>query len=333
VFLAGVVPLLAYYFARKAGQGTKRVKIAKLFPMFVAGFLAMAVFRSIGEAGASSSTKLAFGLWAPETWSHLVKFLGESVASSALGAAMAAVGLTTSLKALRVLGLKPLYVGAASAMVVGCVGLCLAALVGPRIHLGVSPAIAAPPPPAAPAPRLLPQVETPPIAAAADKNIRRPLDSDGDGIIDTYDACTKAPGPESNEPAKNGCPMARIENGQVVMLEPIRFHGKTDKMTAASRPILFAILQLLQDHEEIKKVSIKSFTDNRGTHHERYDLTHRRALAVRHWLTTHHVPRSRMQVKALAGTQPIDSNDTKEGRRHNQRIEIDVVDSAEEFAQ
>lgn len=327
VFLAGVVPLLAFYFARKRGQGTKRVKIAKLFPMFVAGFLAMAVVRSIGEAGVAGSTKLAYGLWTPATWTHIVKMLGETMASSALGAAMAAVGLTTSLKALRVLGLKPLYVGAASATIVGAVGLCLAAVVGPKIDLGIRAAGAAPPgQPAIPAPRH-PQVDEPPIAQAEKVIITRPLDTDGDGIIDTYDACTGASGPESTDAAKNGCPLARIEHGQILTLEAIRFHGKTDKLTAASRPVLFAIARLLEDHEEIRRVSIKSFTDNRGLRRERFDLTRRRALAVRHWLTTHHIPRARVRVEGLGGKQPIDTNDTKEGRRRNQRIEIDVVES------
>jgi uncharacterized membrane protein YadS len=46
---------------------------------------------------------------------------------------MASVGLTTRLSVFRGLGLKPLYLGALAATLVGAVSLGLAALVGPRL--------------------------------------------------------------------------------------------------------------------------------------------------------------------------------------------------------
>lgn len=134
VFLIAVVPVLAYYFARRRGSGTAtRLSIGKLFPMFVLGFLALAVLRSIGDAGLSGATGAAFGIWDAAAWKSLTKGIGEGWAYYALGTAMAGVGLTTSLKVFKGMGMRPLYVGAASATLVGVLALVLAALVGPYI--------------------------------------------------------------------------------------------------------------------------------------------------------------------------------------------------------
>jgi uncharacterized integral membrane protein (TIGR00698 family) len=132
VFLAAVVPGLALFHGRRAGKTDGRMEIGKYFPLFVLGFLAMAVARSVGDAGVIRGGH-AFGVWEAPAWKQLTKTLGETWATAALGAAMAAVGLTTNLRSLRVLGARPLYLGAISAAVVAGLALLLAALVGPRL--------------------------------------------------------------------------------------------------------------------------------------------------------------------------------------------------------
>jgi uncharacterized integral membrane protein (TIGR00698 family) len=132
VFLVAVVPVLAYVHARRSGGKGRRVAIGKLFPLFVLGFLAMAVARSLGDAGLSGGG-LAFGVLDAGAWAGLTKLLGETWAAAALGTAMAGVGLTTDLRSLAKLGARPFYVGAASAALVAGLALLLAALVGPRL--------------------------------------------------------------------------------------------------------------------------------------------------------------------------------------------------------
>ncbi len=116
VFLVVVVPLLAYLHARRGGKHTE-TKLSTLFPTFVLGFLAMVAVRTAGDH-----------LWPSPTWSHGIKLLTDTVATWLLGAALAAVGLTTQLSRLRGLGLKPLYVGGAAATCVGLLGMGLAAI-------------------------------------------------------------------------------------------------------------------------------------------------------------------------------------------------------------
>ena len=134
LFLAAVVPALAFLHARRRGRDGKSgtVRIASLFPVFVLGFVAMAVLRTAGD-GTLARTGFAYGLWDGPAWGQVAKTLGESWAGSALATAMAAVGLSTRFEVFRGLGAKPLYVGAVSATVVSALALLLAAIVGPRM--------------------------------------------------------------------------------------------------------------------------------------------------------------------------------------------------------
>jgi uncharacterized membrane protein YadS len=132
VFLAAVVPGLAFFHGRRVGKTGGRVEIRKYFPLFVLGFLAMAIARSLGDAGVVRGG-LAFGAWDGETWNRLTRTLGETWAAAALGTAMAGVGLLTNLRSLRLLGVRPLYLGAISAVLVAGLALLLAALIGPHL--------------------------------------------------------------------------------------------------------------------------------------------------------------------------------------------------------
>jgi uncharacterized integral membrane protein (TIGR00698 family) len=132
VFLVAIVPGLAFLHARRTGRAAGRVDVRKLFPLFVLGFLLTAIVRSIGDASVLSGGR-AWGIWDAAAWKGVAKTVGETWGSAALGTAMAGVGLSTNLRALRQLGGKPFAVGALSAALVAGLALLLAALVGPRL--------------------------------------------------------------------------------------------------------------------------------------------------------------------------------------------------------
>ncbi len=135
LFLAVVVPLsAAVYFRRSHEGGSKRVDVRRLLPAFVLGFVLMALLRTAGDASASSGA--VFGVLRTEQWHWLTRQIGEVWgAKYLLGTAMAAVGLGTSLRVFKGVGLRPFAVGMAGALVVGGVGLLMAHLVGRFVHL------------------------------------------------------------------------------------------------------------------------------------------------------------------------------------------------------
>jgi len=137
VFMALVIPYMAYSYAKKMQnspefQGQK-TSFAKLFPVFILGFLLMAVLRSIGDAGINTGGK-AFGLWDSGTWSQIIAFI-KQWAEIFLVAALAGVGLSTKFQSLKKLGAKPFLVGLAASLSVGVVSFIAITLLGSWISI------------------------------------------------------------------------------------------------------------------------------------------------------------------------------------------------------
>jgi uncharacterized integral membrane protein (TIGR00698 family) len=137
LFLAVVIPLLTWMHMRSnAGVGSGAIGgMTTLVPGFVAGFIGMAILRSIGDA-TLASFGAAFGVLSAESWTSITKELGDFWASQVLlGTAMAAVGLNTNFAVFKGVGLKPFAVGMAGALVVGAVGMAMAVLLGGFVQL------------------------------------------------------------------------------------------------------------------------------------------------------------------------------------------------------
>lgn len=132
VFLAVVVPFMALYYTRRAAKqgesAQNKVSFTKLFPKFILGFLALAVLRSLGDAGLSAGGQ-AFGLLGPNAWHAATDFL-KHWAVNFMVIALAGVGLSTSFRMLKGLGIKPFAVGLGAALIVGAVSLTAISLLG-----------------------------------------------------------------------------------------------------------------------------------------------------------------------------------------------------------
>jgi len=122
VFMVAVIPFMSWRCRRRVaaegGACQQPTNLLSLFPMFILGFLALAVLRSIGDA--TLHVGKAFGLLDATAWGWLIKAL-ETAAADLLAVAMASVGLGTGFKQLMKLGLRPLYAGLGAAFVVGIV--------------------------------------------------------------------------------------------------------------------------------------------------------------------------------------------------------------------
>jgi uncharacterized integral membrane protein (TIGR00698 family) len=117
--MAPLIVLIAWWWGRQYSSSTKDTEVRagalRAFPLFVLGFLFMALLRSAGV--------IDRGLAAPI----------DEVAKACILVALAGVGLSTRLGPLRSIGPRPFYVGFGTAVVMA--GLSLAAIVG----LGIGP--------------------------------------------------------------------------------------------------------------------------------------------------------------------------------------------------
>lgn len=70
-------------------------------------------------------------------------------------------------------------------------------------------------------------------------------------------------------------------------------------------------------------VEVKGHTDNTGAEPHNVELSRERAKSVVEYLASHGVQRSQMTYSYYGSSQPIDTNDTEEGRLRNRRVEFE----------
>jgi uncharacterized integral membrane protein (TIGR00698 family) len=133
VLMAIVIPVMTFIYTSRTGE-MKNVstpwysRFVKLFPLFILGFLFMAGIRSIGDAGIQGGG-IAMGLWNEDQWMGITKGIKEW-SGYILATAMGGVGLGTSLRRMRGLGIRPFYIGLFAAILVGVVAAIMVFLLG-----------------------------------------------------------------------------------------------------------------------------------------------------------------------------------------------------------
>ena len=120
LFIAPIVVLFGYLFRSRREKG-KEVKInyISLFPLFVLGFVLMALFRT---------TMTHFGLVGSSHDPHVLYPLFQHLATASMWlitVAMAGIGLTTNLKDMRKLGVNGFLVGLITTIVVAVLSISL----------------------------------------------------------------------------------------------------------------------------------------------------------------------------------------------------------------
>ncbi len=149
-------------------------------------------------------------------------------------------------------------------------------------------------------------------------------DRDKDGIPNDDDACPDAAGPKSPDPKKNGCPAAAVVGDQIKILDQVKFATASAVILKESETILIAVLKVLTDHPELKKIRIEGHTDNVGAPGYNKGLSQQRAISVMNWLVKHGIDKERLSAAGFGMERPIDSNASEPGRKNNRRVEFHI---------
>ena len=113
-FLVIMIPLFAFLYNRgKANE--KNYSIINIFPYFVLGFIALIILRNLGD-------QIFITEFSKNIWFNTISNIKDA-AKIFLSMAMAAIGLTTNLKDLKSMGLKPFVVGFVAMITVGLVSI------------------------------------------------------------------------------------------------------------------------------------------------------------------------------------------------------------------
>ena len=154
-------------------------------------------------------------------------------------------------------------------------------------------------------------------------------DRDHDTVPDATDHCPDEPGAPSENPLLNGCPGGVVMNGgRINILSPIFFDTDRDVIKPQSFAVLGRVADVLRASGFIRRVRIEGHTDDRATHDHNVELSQRRANAVLRWLTEHSIEASRLEAQGFGPDRAVASNQTREGRARNRRVEFVIVDPA-----
>jgi uncharacterized membrane protein YadS len=117
--MIAVIPAIGIIFSEDDQNSESQSKFAWLamIPWFIVGFGIMSAIRSIGDLG-----ETPFGLLTTAQWDHIVD-ITKTTAEKLLLIAMSAVGLTSLLKGMREVGLKPFLLALFAATLVGIVSI------------------------------------------------------------------------------------------------------------------------------------------------------------------------------------------------------------------
>ena len=120
--------------------------------------------------------------------------------------------------------------------------------------------------------------------------------------------------------------LAPIEVGQPIILKNIFFDFNKDVLTTASYPELERVLGYVKDGR-ISKIEIAGHTDSTGPAAYNQDLSERRAKAVYNYLLQNGLSANQLTSKGYGMDEPIATNDTREGRQQNRRVEFRVLEA------
>ncbi len=145
-----------------------------------------------------------------------------------------------------------------------------------------------------------------------------PVDSDRDGVLDINDACPGTPyGLAVDE---RGC---AIKTAKIV-LRDINFEFDSSNLTAEAKQSLDKVSEGLRGQPTMNLL-IEGHTDAKGSDAYNLKLSKQRASSVRAYLIESGIAGTRIETTGMGESQPVASNETEEGRAENRRVEFKVT--------
>jgi OOP family OmpA-OmpF porin len=149
-------------------------------------------------------------------------------------------------------------------------------------------------------------------AAKKQKTTVAPMDSDGDGVINTEDRCAETPAGAKVDPS--GC----------WTLQGLFKSGKSQIQPHALSKLDDVVVLLKAN--PLMRIEIQGHTDSSGTYRHNLRLSRVRAQAVVQYLIRKGIAAERLTATGYGPNRPRGSNSTAEGRARNRRIEFRVLD-------
>lgn len=114
------------------------------------------------------------------------------------------------------------------------------------------------------------------------------------------------------------------EVGQVMRLDNLIFQLGKSKITTDSYSELDVVVNMMKENSSMV-IQLEGHTDYEGDPKENMKLSQERVDAVKSYLVSKNVHKSRIKTKAFGGTTPLSRDNTPEAHRLNRRVELRVL--------
>ncbi|MCQ2346290.1 MAG: OmpA family protein [Paludibacteraceae bacterium] len=115
-----------------------------------------------------------------------------------------------------------------------------------------------------------------------------------------------------------------VEHGKTYIIQNLFFVYAKTELLPASNPSLDELFNFLNDNPGVR-IRITGHTDSIGKDEDNQKLSEGRANAVRDAMIERGIDKDRIEAEGKGESQPIDTNDTDEGRQHNRRVEFTIL--------
>lgn len=112
--------------------------------------------------------------------------------------------------------------------------------------------------------------------------------------------------------------------GNVMLLNNLIFEVNKNKIDSESFSELDIVVSMMRENP-VMVIQLEGHTDFVGNPEKLMKLSQERVDAVKNYLTSKKVSKSRIKTKAFGGTAPVSRDDTPEAHRANRRVELRIL--------
>ncbi len=118
---------------------------------------------------------------------------------------------------------------------------------------------------------------------------------------------------------------ADITVAKEVETRKVHFDSSDSKLSPDAKLILDQAVALMSRINEPYSLKVMGFTDSHGHEDLNQNLSTQRANVVANYLVSKGIERERILIQGLGWEQPVDTNDTEDGRSRNRRVEFKFI--------
>lgn len=114
--------------------------------------------------------------------------------------------------------------------------------------------------------------------------------------------------------------------GHVMRLDNLIFQVGKSKISPDSYPELDLVVNMMKETSTMV-IQLEGHTDYQGDARENMKLSQARVDAVKDYIVSRGIAKSRIKTRAFGGTQPLSRDNTPEAHRLNRRVELRILKS------